>query len=145
MNMFTANTSLFASLCLKLLNLVLVSQYKLNSKKIMLFTNTDNPHAGSQHKQHQARIKAADLGQLDIDVELLHMGSNFDPSLFYKVSEYVSTVLMLYIFLEIVLLPTDCITNFTYSHVYRRLLQNASAVCYSCLQGALIYKRYAWN
>jgi hypothetical protein len=60
----------------------------------MLFTNTDNPHAGSQHKQHQARSKAADLGQLDIDVELLHMGSNFDPSHFYKVSEYISTVLL---------------------------------------------------
>jgi hypothetical protein len=60
----------------------------------MLFTNTDNPHSGSQQKQHQARIKAADLGQLDIDVELLHMGSNFDSSLFYKVSEYINTVLI---------------------------------------------------
>jgi hypothetical protein len=60
----------------------------------MLFTNTDNPHAGSQHKQHKTRSKAADLGELDIDVELLHMGSNFDPSLFYKVSEYISTVLI---------------------------------------------------
>jgi len=59
----------------------------------VLFTNTDNPHAGSQHKHHQAKIKAEDLGQLDIDVELLHMGSNFDPSLFYKVSEYIRTVL----------------------------------------------------
>jgi hypothetical protein len=55
-----------------------------------LFTNTDNPHAASQHKQHQARSKAADLGQVDIDVELLHMGNNFDPSLFYKVREDIS-------------------------------------------------------
>ena len=94
--LFTANTSLFVLLRLKLLNLVLVSHYKLNSKRIMLFTNTDNPHAGSQHKQHQAKIKATDLGQLDIDVELLHIGSNFDPSLFYKVSEYIGTVLILY-------------------------------------------------
>jgi len=67
----------------------------------MLFTNTDNPHAGSQDKQHQARTKAAELGQLDIDVELLHMGSNFDPSLFYNVSQYSSTVLILYVFHEI--------------------------------------------
>jgi len=88
-------------LCLKLLNLLVASHYKLNSKRIMLFTNTDNPHAGSQHKQHQARIKAADLGQLDIDLELLHMGKNFDPSLFYKVSEYVSTASISYIFREI--------------------------------------------
>jgi hypothetical protein len=55
-----------------------------------LFTNTDNPHAGSQHKQHQARNKAADLGQIDVDVELFHMGNNFDPSLFYKVREDIS-------------------------------------------------------
>ena len=66
----------------------------------MLFTHTDNPHAGFQHKQHQARIKAADLGQLDIDV-LLHMFSNFDPSLFYSVSEYIGTILTLSIFHEI--------------------------------------------
>lgn len=60
------------------------SQFKVSCKRILLFTNTDNPHAASQHKQHQARSKAADLGQIDIDVELLHMGNNFDPSLFYK-------------------------------------------------------------
>jgi hypothetical protein len=63
-----------------------------------LFTNTDHPHAESQHKQHQARSKAADLGQVDVDVELLHMGSNFDPSLFYKVKEYISSFLVLHIF-----------------------------------------------
>lgn len=55
-----------------------------------MFTNTDNPHAASQHRQHQARNKAADLGQVDIDVELLHMGNNFDPSLFYEVREEIS-------------------------------------------------------
>uniref|UniRef100_A0A2Z5TRK7 ATP-dependent DNA helicase 2 subunit 1 n=1 Tax=Reticulitermes speratus TaxID=60591 RepID=A0A2Z5TRK7_9NEOP len=66
------------------------SQYKLSSKRILLFTNTDNPHAGSQHKQYQARSKAADLGQVDVDVELLHIGSNFDPLLFYK--ELIQTV-----------------------------------------------------
>jgi hypothetical protein len=59
----------------------------VTSKRILLFTNTDNPHAASQHRQHQARSKAADLGQVDIDVELLHMGNNFDPSLFYEVRE----------------------------------------------------------
>jgi Ku70/Ku80 N-terminal alpha/beta domain. len=98
--LFIADISVFVLLCLKLLNLVFVSHFTLNSKRILLFTNTDNPHAGSQHKQHQARIKAADLGQLDIDVELLHMGSTFDPSLFYKVREYISTVLILYMFHE---------------------------------------------
>jgi hypothetical protein len=55
-----------------------------------LFTNTDNPHAGSQHKQYQARSKAEDLAQIDVDVELLHMGNNFDPSLFYKVRDDIS-------------------------------------------------------
>jgi hypothetical protein len=63
-----------------------------------LFTNTDNPHSASQHKQHQARSKAADLGQVDIDVELLHMGNNFDPSLFYKVREDISMTFSVLLF-----------------------------------------------
>lgn len=67
-----------------------LSQFKVSSKRILLFTNTDNPHAASQHKQRQARSKAVDLGKVDIDVELLHMGNNFDPSLFYKVREDIS-------------------------------------------------------
>jgi hypothetical protein len=96
--LFPANTNMFVFLFLQLLNLVFVSQYKLSSKRILLFTNTDNPHAGSQHKQYQARRKAADLGEVDVDVELLHIGSNFDPLLFYKVREYISSVLILYIF-----------------------------------------------
>jgi len=35
--------------------------------------------------------------------------------------------------------------DFTYSHVYRRLLQHALSVSYSCLQRALLYKGYIWN
>jgi hypothetical protein len=64
----------------------------VTSKRILLFTNTDNPHAESQQKQHQARSKATDLGQVDIDMELLHMGNNFDPSLFYKVRDDVCVI-----------------------------------------------------
>jgi ATP-dependent DNA helicase 2 subunit 1 len=56
----------------------------------MLFTNTDNPHAGSEPKQRLARTRAGDLGQIDIDLELLHMGKNFNPTLFYK--ELIQTV-----------------------------------------------------
>ncbi|XP_069690270.1 X-ray repair cross-complementing protein 6 [Periplaneta americana] len=66
------------------------SPLKLSSKKILLFTNTDNPHGGSTQQQHRARRKAADLCQVGIDVELLHMGRDFDPSHFYK--ELIQTI-----------------------------------------------------
>ncbi|KAJ9573651.1 hypothetical protein L9F63_008992 [Diploptera punctata] len=60
------------------------SQVKTGSKRILLFTNNDNPHSGSPNKQHQARIKAKDLGQTEIDLELLHIGSSFNSEIFYK-------------------------------------------------------------
>lgn len=63
------------------------SPQKVNYKRVMLFTNNDNPHAGSPQLQRQARAKASDLNETGIDLELIHMqkpGESFDVSRFYK-------------------------------------------------------------
>lgn len=63
------------------------SSQKVSSKRVMLFTNNDNPHAGSQQLQRQARTKASDLSETGIDLELMHLqkpGESFDVSKFYK-------------------------------------------------------------
>ncbi|XP_063226610.1 X-ray repair cross-complementing protein 6 isoform X1 [Bacillus rossius redtenbacheri] len=57
---------------------------RLSAQRILLFTNTSEPHAGDLQAQHQARKKAEDLGKSGISLELLHMGENFNASLFYK-------------------------------------------------------------
>ncbi|XP_067003694.2 X-ray repair cross-complementing protein 6 [Anabrus simplex] len=57
---------------------------KLASQRIFLFTCNDNPHADDPHRQRQALDRARTLGQSGIDLELLHMGKNFDVTLFYQ-------------------------------------------------------------
>lgn len=60
---------------------------KLGSKRIMLFTNNDNPHAGSAHMRQQAEAKASDLYNNGIQLELMHLrnpGETFDINKFYK-------------------------------------------------------------
>ncbi|CAG2223780.1 G22P1 [Mytilus edulis] len=57
------------------------STQKVGSKRILLFTNNDNPHAGSPQLQRQARTKASDLNETEIDLELMHLiqeGETFD-------------------------------------------------------------------
>ncbi|VDI60204.1 X-ray repair cross-complementing protein 5-like [Mytilus galloprovincialis] len=63
------------------------STQKVGSKRILLFTNNDNPHAGSPQLQRQARTKASDLNETGIDLELMHLiqeGETFDVTKFYK-------------------------------------------------------------
>lgn len=48
-------------------------------------TCTDNPHFNSVQKQQNARVKASDLRDNDIDIEIVQFGKAFDFSLFYKV------------------------------------------------------------
>ncbi|KAK3104193.1 hypothetical protein FSP39_025165 [Pinctada imbricata] len=63
------------------------SPQKVNSKRIMLFTNNDNPHAGNPQLQRQAKTKASDLYETGIDLELMHLqksGESFDVNKFYK-------------------------------------------------------------
>ncbi|KAK3779917.1 hypothetical protein RRG08_054170 [Elysia crispata] len=60
---------------------------KMGSKRIMLFTNNDNPHAGSLHMRQQAEAKASDLNNNGIDLELMHLqnpNETFDINKFYK-------------------------------------------------------------
>ncbi|XP_041366817.1 X-ray repair cross-complementing protein 6-like [Gigantopelta aegis] len=59
----------------------------INSKRILLFTNNDNPHVGNKQLQRQARTKAADLNETGIELELMHLqkpGEQFDITKFYK-------------------------------------------------------------
>ena len=60
------------------------SAYKYGHKRILLFTNNDHPHERRPDLQRQARAKAKDLAENNIDIELMHMGSNFDISKFYQ-------------------------------------------------------------
>nr|CAD7257666.1 unnamed protein product [Timema shepardi] len=60
------------------------NKVKLTSQRVLVFTNTCDPHKDNPHKQNQARKKAEDLGKSGMDLELLHLGTNFDTSLFYK-------------------------------------------------------------
>ncbi|XP_078388137.1 X-ray repair cross-complementing protein 6 [Cetorhinus maximus] len=58
---------------------------KLSHKRIMLFTNNDNPHAKDSSKARMARTKASDLRDTGIILDLLHLKKpgGFDTSLFY--------------------------------------------------------------
>lgn len=63
------------------------SSQSLNNKRVMLFTNNDNPHAGNPNLQLQAKTKASDLKNNGIDLELIHLvhpGQTFDVTKFYK-------------------------------------------------------------
>nr|DBA18276.1 TPA: hypothetical protein GDO54_016545 [Pyxicephalus adspersus] len=59
---------------------------KLSHKRIMLFTNEDNPHATDSAKTTQARAKAKDLRETGIFLDLLHLEKHngFNISLFYR-------------------------------------------------------------
>ncbi|KAI8489562.1 X-ray repair cross-complementing protein 6 [Branchiostoma belcheri] len=61
---------------------------KLGHKRLLLFTNNDDPHAGNINLQRQAKTKAKDLEGLGINTELLHMnkpgGEPFDITKFYQ-------------------------------------------------------------
>ncbi|XP_041034016.1 X-ray repair cross-complementing protein 6 [Carcharodon carcharias] len=58
---------------------------KLSHKRIMLFTNNDNPHAKDSSRARMARTKASDLRETGIILDLMHLKKpgGFDTSLFY--------------------------------------------------------------
>eukprot|EP00117_Sycon_ciliatum_P030500 scpid60044/ scgid24025/ X-ray repair cross-complementing protein 5; 5&apos; ATP-dependent DNA helicase 2 subunit 1; ATP-dependent DNA helicase II 70 kDa subunit; DNA repair protein XRCC6; Ku autoantigen protein p70 homolog len=63
------------------------SPQKIGHKRVLLFTNTDNPHSNDRTKQRQAKKKAEDMLNLGIEVDIMHMnppGGKFDFSLFYQ-------------------------------------------------------------
>ncbi|XP_040263015.1 X-ray repair cross-complementing protein 6 [Bufo bufo] len=59
---------------------------KLSHKRIMLFTNEDNPHSSESAKTTQAVTKAKDLREVGIFLDLMHLEKEdgFDVSLFYR-------------------------------------------------------------
>jgi ATP-dependent DNA helicase 2 subunit 1 len=61
------------------------SKTKLASKRIIIFTNNDNPHEGRRELQRQARQKAQDLKDNDVEIELMPLGHSFKNDAFYNV------------------------------------------------------------
>uniref|UniRef100_A0A2K5SH64 5'-deoxyribose-5-phosphate lyase Ku70 n=1 Tax=Cebus imitator TaxID=2715852 RepID=A0A2K5SH64_CEBIM len=61
-------------------------QFKMSHKRIMLFTNEDNPHGNDSAKARQARTKAGDLRDTGIFLDLMHLKKpgGFEISLFYR-------------------------------------------------------------
>lgn len=63
------------------------SGQKIGHKRIMLFTNNDNPHAEDPALQRRAKTKSRDLNEVGIAIELMHIqppDHPFDSSLFYQ-------------------------------------------------------------
>lgn len=68
-------------------NMFSKSSQKVGHKRIMLFTNNDNPHADNSSLQRQAKTKSRDLSEIGIEIDLMHMqppNRAFDASLFYQ-------------------------------------------------------------
>lgn len=61
-------------------------QFKMSHKRIMLFTNEDDPHGNDSAKACRARTKASDLRDTGIFLDLMHLKKRggFDVSLFYR-------------------------------------------------------------
>ncbi|XP_008495455.1 X-ray repair cross-complementing protein 6 [Calypte anna] len=59
---------------------------RLSHKRIMLFTNKDDPHANDSAKAKLARTRAGDLRDTGIILDLMHLkkSGGFDISLFYR-------------------------------------------------------------
>lgn len=68
-------------------NMFSTSSQKIGHKRILLFTNDDDPHKKSDSLQRQAKTKAKDLFDIGIDIELMPIKpriGEFDTSLFYE-------------------------------------------------------------
>ncbi|NWU65131.1 XRCC6 protein, partial [Pterocles burchelli] len=61
-------------------------QVRLSHKRIMLFTNEDDPHVNDSAKAKLARTRAGDLRDTGIILDLMHLKKpgGFDISLFYR-------------------------------------------------------------
>ncbi|NXQ79338.1 XRCC6 protein, partial [Nyctibius grandis] len=59
---------------------------RLSHKRIMLFTNEDDPHANDSAKAKLARTRAGDLRDTGILLDLMHLKKpgGFDINLFYR-------------------------------------------------------------
>ncbi|ESN99570.1 hypothetical protein HELRODRAFT_192857 [Helobdella robusta] len=69
------------------LNMFSQCKVKLQNKKILLFTNNDNPHSDDEQHKKQALSRVDDLKQNNIELVLMHINKpqhQFDVRLFYK-------------------------------------------------------------
>ncbi|XP_069508870.1 X-ray repair cross-complementing protein 6 isoform X2 [Ambystoma mexicanum] len=59
---------------------------KMSHKRVMIFTNQDQPHAYDPTKAKAARTKASDLQETGVFLDLMHLkkAGGFDISLFYR-------------------------------------------------------------
>ncbi|XP_037546781.1 X-ray repair cross-complementing protein 6 [Nematolebias whitei] len=59
---------------------------RLSQKRLMIFTCRDEPHVGDSTKDRQARIKASDLKETGVVIDLIHLMKvdGFDVSLFFR-------------------------------------------------------------
>ncbi|EGD75913.1 hypothetical protein PTSG_00622 [Salpingoeca rosetta] len=60
---------------------------KVETKRILLFTNVDNPHSTDDDLRRQLETKARDLTDLGIEIDLMHMSSDaakFNMDAFYR-------------------------------------------------------------
>lgn len=67
-------------------NMFASSAKSLDTKRIMLFTNTENPHQGNKKLEQLAKNKAKDLNDIGIMLELVPLiakGQQFDYTKFY--------------------------------------------------------------
>ncbi|CAG0884455.1 unnamed protein product [Darwinula stevensoni] len=60
------------------------SKMKFATRRVMIFTRNDDPHASDPQKQRQARMRAEDLRESGIHIELLALGKGFNHSQFYN-------------------------------------------------------------
>ena len=68
-------------------NMFATSSQKIGHKRILLFTNNDQPHKNNPSLERQAKTKAKDLFDVGIDIELMPIKprvGQFDTSLFYE-------------------------------------------------------------
>lgn len=64
--------------------LFIQSNYKLSASKILLFTNNELPHPNGTQEQQQAFIRAKDLCENNVSVELVPMVDEFNIEPFFK-------------------------------------------------------------
>lgn len=66
---------------------MLFRKHKLSDQRVLLFTNTDDPHGGSSHLDQQAKTKAQDMAEAGIRIDLLHIkppDGSFEVNKLYK-------------------------------------------------------------
>lgn len=86
----TSNGSSFSDALWLCSRLIMRCNYKLFFSKIILFTNNEQPHMPGTQEERQAHVRAKDLNDNNISVDVVPMIDNFNLEPFYK--EFLSVV-----------------------------------------------------